>query len=89
MVFPASHHTHLWNPYHFMALLEWIGIKQDSEDLAILTPVKPVAKRSARGKPVTKDDPLWNLVGIGHSGRGDVSANKHKYLAEAYLHHRK
>jgi len=27
MVFPASHHIHLWNPYHFMASLEWIGIK--------------------------------------------------------------
>jgi hypothetical protein len=34
-------------------------------------------------------DPLWNLVGIGHSGLGDVSANKHQYLAEGYLHHRK
>jgi hypothetical protein len=64
-------------------------LQQDSEDVAILTPVKPVVKRSARGKPVTKDDPLWNLVGIGHSGRGDISANKHQYLAEAYLHHRK
>lgn len=65
-------------------------LKQDSEDLAILTPIKPVAKRGAKGKPVTKDDPLWNLVGIGHSGGpGDVSANKHKYLADAYLHHHK
>jgi hypothetical protein len=26
MVFPASHHIHLWNPYHFMASLKWIGI---------------------------------------------------------------
>jgi hypothetical protein len=65
-------------------------LQQDSEDVAILIPVKPVAKSPrARGKPVTKDDPLWNLVGVGHSGRGDVSANKHKYLDEAYLHHRK
>jgi hypothetical protein len=36
-----------------------------------------------------QDDPLWNLVGIGHSERGDVSTSKHQYLAEAYLHHRK
>jgi hypothetical protein len=28
MVFPASHHIHLWNPYHFMASLEWIGIRK-------------------------------------------------------------
>lgn len=64
-------------------------LQQDSEDVAMLIPVKPAAKRSARGRPVTKDDPLWSLVGIGHSGRGDVSTNKHQYLAEAYLHHRK
>jgi len=64
-------------------------LRQDGEDLAILTPIKPAAKRSARGKPVTKDDSLWKLVGIGHSGAGDISANKHKYLAEAYLNHPK
>jgi hypothetical protein len=64
-------------------------LREDSKDVALLTPIKPGRKRSARGKPVTKDDPLWNLIGIGHSGRGDISANKHKYLAEAYLQHRK
>lgn len=65
-------------------------LKQGSEDLAILAPINPWAKRRAKGKPVTKDDPLWKLVGIGHSGGpGDVSANKHKYLADAYLHHHK
>lgn len=64
-------------------------LKQDSEDLAILAPIKPPSTRNTRGKPVTKDDPLWNLVGIGHSGRDDISTNKHKYLAEAYLRHHK
>jgi len=54
----------------------------------MLTPIKPVAKRRVRGKPTSGDDPLWKLVGIGHSGRGDISENKHKYLAEAYLHHK-
>jgi hypothetical protein len=63
-------------------------LQQEREDLAMLTPIKPVAKRSARGKPTSVDDPLWKLVGIGHSGRGDISENKHKYLAEAYLHHK-
>ena len=61
-------------------------LQQDSEDVALLTPITPVAKRSVRGKPTTADDPLWKLIGIGHSGKGDVSENKHKYLAEAYLH---
>ena len=63
-------------------------LQQDSEDLAMLTPIQPVAKRSVRGKPTSADDPLWKLVGIGHSGKGDISENKHKYLAEAYLHHK-
>jgi hypothetical protein len=61
-------------------------LQQDSEDLAMLTPITPVSKRSVRGKPTSADDPLWKLVGIGHSGRGDISENKHQYLADAYLH---
>jgi len=63
-------------------------LQQEREDLAMLTPIKPVAKRRVRGKPTSGDDPLWKLVGIGHSGRGDISENKHQYLAEAYLHHK-
>ena len=63
-------------------------LQQEREDLAMLTPIKPVAKRSVRGKPTSGDDPLWKLVGIGHSGRGDISENKHQYLTEAYLHHK-
>ena len=63
-------------------------LQQDREDVAMLTPITPVAKRRARGKPTSADDPLWKLIGIGHSGKGDVSENTHKYLAEAYLHHK-
>jgi hypothetical protein len=63
-------------------------LQQEREDLAMLTPITPVAKRGLRGKPTCADDPLWKLVGIGHSGKGDISENKHKYLAEAYLHHK-
>jgi hypothetical protein len=32
---------------------------------------------------VTGDAPLFQAIGIGHSGKGDISANKHAYLAEA------
>jgi hypothetical protein len=59
-------------------------LREESEDVAMLTPLKPLTKRGVRGKPTTADDPLWKLVGIGHSGKGDVSANKHTYLARAY-----
>lgn len=62
-------------------------LKRDNEELAILMPVRPTRKRSPKGRPTTADDPLWKLVGIGDSGGpGDVSENKHKYLADAYLH---
>jgi hypothetical protein len=61
-------------------------LQQESEDLAMLTPITPVAKRSVWGKPTSADDPLWKLVGIGRSGKGDISANKPQYLADAYLH---
>lgn len=45
-----------------------------------------VSDELADAKPFTLDDPLWGLVGIARSdGPGDVSANKHKYLADAYL----
>jgi hypothetical protein len=60
-------------------------LREEREDVAMLTPLKPVTKKGVRGKPTTADDPLWKLVGIGHSGKGDVSANKHQYLADAYL----
>ena len=63
-------------------------LQQDSEDVAMLTPITPAAKRSGRGQPTSANDPLWKLIGIGHSGKGDISENKHKYLAEAYLHHK-
>jgi hypothetical protein len=40
-----------------------------------------------RARPITAEDPLWNIVGMADSGPDgptDVSRNKHKYLAEAY-----
>jgi hypothetical protein len=63
-------------------------LKQDNEDLAMLTPIKPVVKRSAKGKPTSAEDPLWKIVGMARSkGPGDVSENVDKYLAEAYSSH--
>lgn len=39
------------------------------------------------GRPTSKDDPLWNIVGMvgqEYDGPTDVASNKHKYLAEIY-----
>lgn len=57
-------------------------IVHDDGDRAVLTPASPTARR--RRRVLRADDPLFDLVGIGRSGGpGDVSANKHRYLAEA------
>jgi hypothetical protein len=61
-------------------------LQRDNEDVAVLLPLAPKqAKRVSRGKPFTKDDLLWRLVGIAESeGPTDGAENKHKYLADAY-----
>lgn len=52
-------------------------------------PVSLPQRRLLKGKSLTKDDSLFDLIGIGRSGRTDISANKHKNLAEIYLSHHK
>jgi hypothetical protein len=71
-------------------------LRRKDRDLAVVMPVESVrakhaakavsghAKTKKRRGVLTKDDPLLGLIGIGRSGLGDVSENKHKYLAEAY-----
>jgi hypothetical protein len=59
-------------------------IRRADEELAVVMPAVRRTRRTRKGKPVTEDDPLFRAIGIGHSGRGDISANKHAYLAEAY-----
>lgn len=69
-----------------------VRVKKASVDRFIKPVVPKITKQKPkqRGKPTTAGDPLWTLVGIGHSGgRGDVSENKHKYLVDAYLDHHK
>lgn len=62
-------------------------LKQDSEDLAILSPVTPRKRSKSKGQPVTRDDALFRLIGIGKSNiTGGVSGKKHEYLARAYRH---
>jgi hypothetical protein len=60
------------------------------QTVAVLSPAGP---RSQQRAPVSRrrrtgrlgpNDAFWNLVGIGHSGLGDVSSNKYKHLADAH-----
>jgi len=51
--------------------------------------LKAQAPRSRRKlHQFSKDDPLWDIVGVGHSdGPVDVSQHKHKYIADAIASH--
>jgi hypothetical protein len=60
-------------------------LQQDSEDLALLSPVRPKKRSQTKAQPVTSDDALFRLIGIGRSGiPGGISGKKHEYLARAY-----
>ncbi len=63
-------------------------LQEESEDLAILSPALPKKRTKTKAKPVTRDDALFRLIGIGKSGiPGGVSGKKHEYLARAYRPH--
>jgi hypothetical protein len=60
-------------------------LQQESEDLALLSPVRPKKRSKTTAQPVTSDDALFRLIGIGKSGiPGGISGKKHEYLAHAY-----
>ena len=43
--------------------------------------------RKLRGKrQFSPDDSLFDMIGIGASGKHDISTEKHKYLADAIAH---
>ncbi len=61
------------------------SLRRNGEDVAVLMPAPPRKKGSTRARPVTREDPLFALIGIGKSGiKGGVSEKKHEYLARAY-----
>ena len=61
-------------------------LRRDNEDIAVLVPAKSSrARRATRGKVLTREDPLFDLIGIGQSEiPGGVSGKKHEYLLEAF-----
>jgi hypothetical protein len=63
-------------------------LREESEDMALLSPVPAKKRAKTKAKPVTTDDALFRLIGIGKSGiQGGVSGKKHEYLARAYRPH--
>jgi hypothetical protein len=65
-------------------------ITSAGEDIAIIRPLRRAKQRSSPPRKtgiVSRDDPLWSIVGMADSsGPGDVARNKHRYLADAYAH---
>ena len=60
-------------------------LQQEREDLALLSPLPPLSRAKTTAQPVTSDDALFRLIGIGKSGiPGGISGKKHEYLARAY-----
>ncbi len=65
------------------------ALKRGAKTVAVVRPAskqQPGPRVPRRRSGVLKaDDALFRLIGIGASGgSGDVSANKHSYLADAY-----
>lgn len=61
-------------------------LRADGQDVAVLEPAKRASHRSpSRALPVTEDDPLFRLAGIGKSGKpASAAEHKHQALDEAY-----
>jgi excisionase family DNA binding protein len=65
-----------------------VRVRKEAVDQLIEEVVPKKTRRTApgpRGKPFTKDDPLWRVVGIGASAEPThVAKHKDEYIAEAY-----
>jgi len=48
-----------------------------------LEPKQPKAR--AKTGIIKPDDPIWDIVGMGHSGGGNWSENKHELLAQILM----
>jgi hypothetical protein len=60
-------------------------LTENGAALAVVSPAVPRRRRAARPRPLTHDNPIWEIVGAISADVGsDVSANVDRYLAEAY-----
>ncbi len=47
--------------------------------------IRAGVKRILQEKTETQEDPIFGIVGLGHSGNGNVSVEHDRYLAEIKL----
>lgn len=58
------------------------------EDRAVLSPTPAKRRSPSRARPVTRDNALFKLIGIGRGKTpGGVSSDKHTALATAHADH--
>jgi hypothetical protein len=63
-------------------------LTRDNQELVEVSPITPKRRASKRARPVTEDDPLFTLIGIGESNvPGGLSGRKHEAQAEAHRRH--
>ena len=59
-------------------------LRAAGEAVAVIVPAKAPRRSPARARPVTTDDPLFRLIGIGQSETpGDISEHKDDYSLRA------
>jgi transcriptional pleiotropic regulator of transition state genes len=64
-------------------LREALGIDEGSY-LEVLEGDREIRlRRIVPDRPLDDDDPIWDLIGAGDSGRADVSADHDRHLADA------
>jgi hypothetical protein len=55
------------------------------EQLAVITPLQPTRRRKRRTGIITRDDPLYKMVGTGKSGiPGGISGRKYDHFRRAF-----
>jgi hypothetical protein len=61
-------------------------LQRDGRDVVTINPAPPQAPAGRRVAVFTRNDALWDIVGLIDDADGptDVSSNKQQYLAEAY-----
>ena len=60
-------------------------LQRDGEDLAIVMPPPRKSRPPSKAQPLTRDDPLFGLIGIGEGKTpGGVSWRKREALAHAH-----
>ena len=55
----------------------YLEVSEDGEAIRL--------RKMVPARPLGGDDPIWDLVGAGESGLGDVSAGHDRYLANGEI----